>query len=321
MEPEAFVPSLLVSTDRLPPRERFEAWRDAFALKVARVDASTPDQANFRAEMQFQPLPKLTVSRNIVSACRLMRTPEMIRDGDDGLTFVICVEGRGDAVFGDQTVSLNSGQAMLVPHHRLGGIMVNTDAVTLSIRLDRDAAAEIFPSLDEAILRQSQPGDPTIKLLAAYCEQLMSSNGIPASLASLGSSHIRELMAHLYNPASELARAAPFSGVKAARLRSVLNEIARRFRDPAVNAARVGLELGLTGRYVQQLMDGVGLSFSEHVRNLRIDEAKRMLRDPRSSHMRISDVAYAVGFQDLSYFNREFRRRVGETPSDARRRR
>jgi AraC-like DNA-binding protein len=156
-------------------------------------------------------------------------------------------------------------------------------------------------------------------VLAAYCEQLISSQGIPASLALLCNAQLSELMAHLYNPTSDLARAAPFGGLKAARLRSLLDVVARRFREPSLNAARVGGELGLSGRYVQQLMDGIGLSFSEHVRNLRIDEAMRLLRAPRSAHVRIADIAYAVGFQDLSYFNREFRRRFGETPSDARR--
>jgi AraC-like DNA-binding protein len=32
----------------------------------------------------------------------------------------------------------------------------------------------------------------------------------------------------------------------------------------------------------------------------------------------ISAIAYDVGFRDLSYFNRTFRRRYGTTPTDAR---
>ena len=43
-----------------------------------------------------------------------------------------------------------------------------------------------------------------------------------------------------------------------------------------------------------------------------------MLRDPRYAAWTISAVAYSVGFGDLSYFNRTFRRRFGATPSDIR---
>ena len=43
------------------------------------------------------------------------------------------------------------------------------------------------------------------------------------------------------------------------------------------------------------------------------------LHDQGAAHMRVTDVALAVGFQDISYFNRAFRRKFGETPSAARR--
>jgi AraC-like DNA-binding protein len=35
-------------------------------------------------------------------------------------------------------------------------------------------------------------------------------------------------------------------------------------------------------------------------------------------HRKIADIAAEAGFTDLSYFNRAFRRRYGETPSDLR---
>jgi AraC-like DNA-binding protein len=44
-----------------------------------------------------------------------------------------------------------------------------------------------------------------------------------------------------------------------------------------------------------------------------------MLTDTRYADRTISDIAFAVGFGDLSTFNREFRRRFGVTPSDVRR--
>jgi len=43
-----------------------------------------------------------------------------------------------------------------------------------------------------------------------------------------------------------------------------------------------------------------------------------MIANPRLAHMAISAIAYEVGFNDLSYFNRTFRRRYDATPSDVR---
>jgi AraC-like DNA-binding protein len=43
-----------------------------------------------------------------------------------------------------------------------------------------------------------------------------------------------------------------------------------------------------------------------------------MLTDRRCLHLTIIDIAFAVGFGDISHFNRVFRRRFGDTPSRVR---
>ncbi len=43
-----------------------------------------------------------------------------------------------------------------------------------------------------------------------------------------------------------------------------------------------------------------------------------LLCDPKWRHRKIADIAAEAGFNDLSYFNRAFRRRYGATPSDLR---
>ena len=59
-----------------------------------------------------------------------------------------------------------------------------------------------------------------------------------------------------------------------------------------------------------------GLSFTEYLTRVRLESAKQILLNP---HRRISEAAYAAGFQSLSQFNRVFHRIAGETPSDYRR--
>jgi AraC-like DNA-binding protein len=43
-----------------------------------------------------------------------------------------------------------------------------------------------------------------------------------------------------------------------------------------------------------------------------------MLPDPHHNRLKISDIAYACGFNEVSYFNRCFRRRFGSTPGQFR---
>jgi len=74
----------------------------------------------------------------------------------------------------------------------------------------------------------------------------------------------------------------------------------------------------VTPRYLQRLFESEGTTFSEYVTGQRLAQAYRMLSDPRFLDRTITRIAFDVGFGNLSYFNRLFRRRYGATPSDVR---
>lgn len=58
-----------------------------------------------------------------------------------------------------------------------------------------------------------------------------------------------------------------------------------------------------------------GLKFTDYVARVRLEDAKTGLLNP---NLRISEVAYDVGFQSLTQFNRTFRRIFGQSPTDYR---
>lgn len=60
-----------------------------------------------------------------------------------------------------------------------------------------------------------------------------------------------------------------------------------------------------------------GLNFTDYVSRVREEKAKNLLLNPNA---RVSEVAYEVGFQSLTHFNRVFRKIVGESPTEYRKR-
>lgn len=66
-------------------------------------------------------------------------------------------------------------------------------------------------------------------------------------------------------------------------------------------------------RFSRSFRETYGITFQDYLMRFRILESCRLLQGPNSN---ITDVAYAVGFNDASYFSRTFRRYVGMTPSD-----
>jgi AraC-like DNA-binding protein len=107
-------------------------------------------------------------------------------------------------------------------------------------------------------------------------------------------------------------------GLRAARIQAILAEIRAGFTDPGFSARDVAQRLGLKPHYVQNLLGETGQNFSERVLELRLQRVRSMLANPRYDSMKVSDIAYASGFSEVSYFNRCFRRRFGASPSQYR---
>jgi AraC-like DNA-binding protein/ligand-binding sensor protein len=78
----------------------------------------------------------------------------------------------------------------------------------------------------------------------------------------------------------------------------------------------VARQVNMSAGYFSELFKKVtGLNFVEYVARLRVEKAKNLLQSPK---FRISEVAFGVGFQSLSQFNRTFHRIVGKSPRDYR---
>ncbi len=98
-----------------------------------------------------------------------------------------------------------------------------------------------------------------------------------------------------------------------AKIRTLLED-EKFFLDPDLNLNRIARRLALPAREVSQAINlATGRNVSQYVNRLRIEEACRLLADPKAS---ITETIYASGFNTKSNFNREFVRVTGKTPSE-----
>lgn len=75
----------------------------------------------------------------------------------------------------------------------------------------------------------------------------------------------------------------------------------------------VARAVGMSSFYFCKIFKrATGLTFTDYLARTRVETVKQQLLNP---HTRISEAAYAAGFQSLSQFNRVFRRVAGEAPT------
>lgn len=83
--------------------------------------------------------------------------------------------------------------------------------------------------------------------------------------------------------------------------------------DETLPLAEVAHAAGMSAFYFCKVFkNAVGLTFTDYLARTRVEKTKEKLLDP---NVRVSEAAFAAGFQSLSQFNRVFRRITGESPT------
>jgi AraC-like DNA-binding protein len=104
----------------------------------------------------------------------------------------------------------------------------------------------------------------------------------------------------------------PVDGLLTSARRAIAESM--RHGDPTV--AQVARRLDLGPRTLQRHLEQHGTTFMRLVDDTRRQFSLRYLRDPKHT---LTDIAYLLGYSEVSAFNRAFRRWTGSTPTDFRR--
>ncbi len=97
-------------------------------------------------------------------------------------------------------------------------------------------------------------------------------------------------------------------------VREVIQVITENYSDPALDLNCVARRLPMSPARLSRILNqNVGVSFRQLLRNIRIEEAKRMLASRRYS---VKEVAARVGFTDSHYFSRSFKKITGFNASE-----
>jgi AraC-like DNA-binding protein len=94
---------------------------------------------------------------------------------------------------------------------------------------------------------------------------------------------------------------------------SVLKFIATNYTNPELDLESVVAGTGANRNKVNDLLKSeLGLTFTGYVNKLRLTEAARLLTE--KSAATVAEVAYSVGYANVSYFNKLFKEEYGCTP-------
>ena len=97
-------------------------------------------------------------------------------------------------------------------------------------------------------------------------------------------------------------------------MQKAINLVFENFSDPDLNVDKLSSDLFISRRQLHRKMVAItGDSPNKFIRTLRLNRAAELLRSKTGN---ITEIAYEVGFNNLSYFAKSFKEEFGVLPSE-----
>ena len=94
----------------------------------------------------------------------------------------------------------------------------------------------------------------------------------------------------------------------------IMKSINEHISDPDFNVESLAEDVGISRAQLHRKMKEItGISTGEFIRNLRLEQAARLIREQK---INVTQVAYAVGFNNQTHFSTVFRKRYGMSPTE-----
>lgn len=294
-------------------------WREHYCRMQMKLDIEPLNDAPLDCSILTRPLPGVQIMSTSISPSRIIRTREVLADGNGDMIFIINQSGSVTANSRGREVKLNAGDALLMSASDVKVFDRHSHGGSLSFRIPRSILSLIVADVDDVVMQPIPGRTEALRLLAGYAAPLFSDVSLTsAEFRRTAVNHLHDLVALSLGAAHDGAGFMNGRGLSAARLRMAKTYIIENSSRRDLSVGAVAAHLRLTPRNLQRLFESEGTTFSEFLLSQRLSRAHRMLTEPRLSQSPVGSIAYDAGFGDLSYFNRSFKRRYGATPRDVR---
>ncbi|MVO16637.1 helix-turn-helix domain-containing protein [Parasedimentitalea huanghaiensis] len=279
---------------------------------------ATEQQTEHRGALQVEERFGLEFAHVATDIHAIRRSNRDVRQ-DDGENFFLIFQEEGRALMSqnDTTCMLQPGDMILIDSAKPSEFtFFGKFQRQLSLHLPRQEMSKRFGELIHGGKFLTQ-NDQTAQALSAVVSKAFAHNSNETQ-----SNYLREALfgligAMLFEQASDPNAAGIDADVSGAQtLKGGLNFIDQCFSNNELTIPQVADHLGTSMRQLQRSFALIGTTPTDYLIQKRLEHACQLLlaRHSKPGTQLVSTIAYASGFNDVSYFNRQFRRAFGCAP-------
>ena len=313
-------------SEGLDDRVRFSQWVDIYCARYGDADISRVTGQPFSARTEFGQIGDIGLVQFAGTIDRIALTASQIAARRSVGPIIGIVIARTPLVLFQhgRTLELAAGQIGVVNNIEPCDIRARAAEGRangwLGIALPASRLASRVRNVEDLVARPLDIQSPALRHLQNYLNIVADLNGSDDDplLAGHVSRTVEDLIALALGAERDEAEIARMRGVRAAWAQEIIRAIRAGFASPAISPTRIALKLGISVRYMHDILQETGASFTDRVTELRLQKGRTLLDDHRTGGLKVTEIVYRCGFSDVSYFNRCFRRRFGCSPTQYR---
>ncbi|MGX9221960.1 transcriptional regulator FeaR (plasmid) [Massilia varians] len=287
--------------------ESFEKWLDTINSACGSFHADTrPGQ--FEGRVQPRESGGVRLSYLEAAHARLFRTAQDTNRSDDQKFFtVLQLGGRSDIVQGDRTISLETGDIVLIDAGQPVSIGFEGHARQISLILPRAIVERNLRSANLQLGNRIKASTPVAGLARGLVLEAYSQSEGAMSLRE--GEAILDALATLLRPAIDQGQDQEVDR----SLRRALDYIDLHLQSDELTPEQIAASIGISVRSLYRAFARQGLIVAQYIRNRRLDRCAASLRTMRSG-TKLAALCYDWGFPNPSHFSRAFKARFGISP-------
>ena len=298
------------STDTVQPRERFTYWREAVCRSIFNLNIEAPP-GHFAARMTARSAGPLRIALSESTGYVVSRTKrEVERASDD--TYSIYLQLRTEATISQcgQAFTFQPGDIAISDLQHPFTAMLADGGRRVTTVVPCDMIDRRAPWVRKTALRRLAADSRYVDLARRHIVEMIENPTMGDTAASLLTENLCNLLA--LASATDIV---PDRMQPELQIEAMLAFCGQELHDPELTPQRVADHLGISIRTLHLRFKQTGQSFTEWVRDERLKACSVALRDQNQRRLNISEIAYRWGFNDLSHFNKSFRGRFNQTPT------
>lgn len=296
-----------------------DEWRDIASQSFVPLSFQRA-ASEFTASMDHRQLSHdVSLSKIETQALIIDRTPRLVAQADsDDIHISLQVNAGGSIIQNGHVVPVGPGVVTVCETNKpftLNYTEPNQRHIVL--QTSRAALGVEDSIIEELAGRQITRANPARDAFASFISSFMA-NKMPFPQGTMAdmSGVVTALAAAMLRTENAFSQSMPDKGE--ALLATIVDFIQANVASPMLTPEVIAQVHFISRRRLYELFELMNETPSDFIRTERLKRAATMLRDGGQAGLKISDIAFSLGFNDVTTFTRAFHRHFGVTPRDYR---